>query len=99
MLPRTASSARRKNADVAEECTQCAASFPIRSTQHAADQALHEHRAYIELVFARDGRSIEAAWTSIAAKFAVALRYYVLLEPPNRAHINEDQGEHVVHLT
>ena len=69
---------------------------PIRNTQHAADQALHEHRAYIELVFARDGRSIEVAWTPIAAIFAIT--YYVSLDPPNRAHTNEDQGEHVVHL-
>ena len=70
---------------------------PIRNTQHAADQALHEHHAYIDLGFARDGRSIQFAmpWKSIAA--IVAVTHYLLLDPPSRAHTNDDQGERIHH--
>ena len=70
---------------------------PIRNTQHAADQARHEHCAYVELVFARDGQieAILQPWTSIAAIFAVT--HYVSLDPPSRARTNEEQSQNVVH--
>ena len=68
---------------------------PIRNTQHAVDQALHEHRAYIELMFARDCRSIQVAWKSIAAIFAIT--HNVSWDFPSHAHTNEDQGERIDH--